>query len=158
MPLGPGLPGGFQVTAQNLAVAPLELLTRAATHPERQCRGGNALLRCAYLGALLRTDLRCVITQVYDHAPRLRAMRHAGFELTPLHRGWDSEAQARTQPLLAWMLRERVAAGVQTITTEQASALQHTAIDLPAISASLNAQWQALAAQRPARVAAATCP
>jgi hypothetical protein len=124
---------------------PLLLLSRAATHPQGQCRGANALLRVAYLSALLCTELRCVITQVYDHAPRLRTMRQAGFELTPLDRGWDSEAQARTQPLLAWMPRERVESGLCALRAEHATALQHTVIDLPAIAASLNAQWHAQA-------------
>lgn len=119
---------------------PLMLLTRAATHPQGQCRGANALLRVAYLSALLRTDLRCVITQVYDHAPRLRTMRQAGFELTPLHRGWDAEAQSRTQPLLAWMHRERVDAGLRAIAAEQTDALRHTGIDVPGIVASLQLQ------------------
>jgi hypothetical protein len=119
---------------------PLLLLSRAATHPQAQCRGANALLRVAYLSALLRTELRCVITQVYDHAPRLRAMRQAGFELSPLGQGWDSEAQARTQPLLAWMPRERVESGLAALMAENAAALQHTLLDLPAMAASLNAQ------------------
>ena len=119
---------------------PLLLLTRAATHPKGQCRGANALLRVAYLSALLRTELRCVITQVYDHAPRLRAMQQAGFELTPLSRGWDSEARARTQPLLAWMTRERVDAGLRALLVEHAVALRHTVIDVPAIAAALQVQ------------------
>lgn len=135
----------YDIDTLNLP-GPLLLLTRAATHPQGQCRGSNALLRCAYLGAMLHTDmhthLRCVITQVYDHAPRLRAMRQAGFELTPLLRGWDSEAQAQTQPLLAWMLRARVEAGLQALRTEQAAALCDTVIDLPTIAASLQAQMQ----------------
>jgi hypothetical protein len=133
----------YDIESLNLP-GPLMLLTRAATHPQGQCRGANALLRCAYLEALLRTDLRCVITQVYDHAPRLRAMRQAGFELSPLTRGWDDEAQAQTQPLLAWMLRERVEAGLQAIRVEQSEALRHTLIDLPAIAASLKEQVSAL--------------
>jgi hypothetical protein len=124
---------------------PLLLLSRAATHPQSQCRGANALLRVAYLSALLGTELRCVITQVYDHAPRLRVMRLAGFELTPLGHGWDSEAKAQTQPLLAWMPRERVEQGLRALMAENAAALQHTLIDLPAMVASLNAQCGARA-------------
>ncbi len=124
---------------------PLLLLSRAATHPQAQCRGANALLRVAYLSALLRTELRCVITQVYDHAPRLHAMRQAGFELSPLDSGWDSEAQARTQPLLAWMPRERVESGLRALVADNAAALQHTVMDLPAMAESLNAQCRAQA-------------
>jgi hypothetical protein len=134
---------------------PLLLLSRAATHPQGQCRGANALLRVAYLSALLRTELRCVITQVYDHAPRLHAMRQAGFELTPLDHGWDSEAQARTQPLLAWMPRERVESGLRALVADNATALQHTVIDLQAMAASLNAQCSAQAPARTAWQAAA---
>ncbi len=126
---------------------PLLLLSRAATRPQAQCRGANALLRVAYLSAFLRTELRCVMTQVYENAPRLQAMRQAGFELTPLGRGWDSEAQARTQPLLAWMPRERVETGLRALMTEQAAALQQTVIDVAAMAASLNAQWQVQRAQ-----------
>lgn len=129
----------YDIEALNLP-GPLMLLTRAATHPQAQCRGGNALLRCAYLAAMLHTDLGCVITQVYDQAPRLRALRQAGFELTPLSVGWDGEAQPLTQPLLAWMLRHHVVAGLQRMESEHDAGLSITLIDLPAIAASLNAQ------------------
>jgi hypothetical protein len=130
---------GYPLTALNLP-EPLMLLTRAATHPQHQGHGGNALLRCAYLAAALQTEVQAVVTQVYDQAPRLRTLRHVGFELTALHHGWDHEAQARTQPLLAWMLRERFASGLRTAVADQASAWQEAAVDLRAIVASLRGQ------------------
>ena len=141
----------IQYAIDNLPLpGPLLLLTRAATHPAWQRRGGNSLLRWAYLAALLHTELRCVVTQVYAQAPRLRALREAGFELSPLLQGWDREAQAQTQPLLAWMARERVEAGLRAIQANavNATAVQRTDINLPAIAASLNEQVRALEPHR----------
>jgi hypothetical protein len=128
---------------------PLMLLSRAATSPAHQRCGGNALVRCAYLAAAARAPVRCVITQVYDQAPRLHTMRQVGFTLTPLEGGWDSEARAITQPLLAWMLRPQFEPGAGLAWTAWATrAASATAADaafeLDAIVASLQRQCAAL--------------
>lgn len=126
---------------QHLALpGPLMLLTRAATHPAYQRAGSNALLRYAYLSAATQTPLQSVITQVYDHAPRLRIMQEVGFTLTPLHRGWDSEAKAITQPLLAWMLRPTLETGAAVALAGQAEAALHTRFDIQSIVTSLKRQ------------------
>jgi hypothetical protein len=126
---------------------PLMLLSRAATAPAHQRSGGNALVRCAYLAAAARSPVRCVITQVYDQAPRLRTMRQVGFTLTPLQGGWDSEARAVTQPLLAWMLRPQFEPGAHTaLTAWSALGSQHGApvFELDAIAAALQRQCAAI--------------
>jgi hypothetical protein len=135
---------------------PLLLLSRAATLPAHQRLGGNALVRCAYLAAAARTPVRSVITQVYDAAPRLRTLRQVGFELTPLQGGWDSEACALTQPLLAWMLRPQFEPGARIARAAQAEAADNTSFELEAIAASLRRQCGTISAMAPPR--AATCP
>ena len=86
---------------------PTLVLSRAATAPEQARHGLFALLRQAYLSALMATPIASVIAIVYEGGPRLRSMREAGYEFHAPALGWDSEAVARARPLLALLPRSR---------------------------------------------------
>ena len=99
---------------------PSLVLSRAATVPDAARQGLLAMLRHAYLSALatqnarvagsgIGSAIRSSITIVYEGAPRLAGMRAAGYAFHAPRAGWDSEAVARTAPLLAMLPCERFA-------------------------------------------------
>lgn len=125
--------------------APLLVLSRAATHPDFARQGLNSVVRHAYLAAAALSPVRCVATLVYDGGPRLRSMREAGFDLVAPAAGWDTEAVARTQPLLALLPRSRFEDALRSIAHAVAGTLQETQADTVAIALGLRAQCRAVA-------------
>jgi hypothetical protein len=122
--------------------APLLVLSRAATSPAASRQGFNSIVRYAYVSAALSVPVAGLATLVYEGGPRLRSMREAGFALTPPCAGWDSEAVARTQPLMAHLPRQRFAAAASQIAGALAERLADVQIDWCAITASLAAQCE----------------
>ena len=125
---------------------PVQVLSRAATHPEVARQGLNSVVRYAYLAAAALAPIECVVTLVYDGGPRLRSMREAGFDLIEPRAGWDTEAVARTRPLMAVMPRARIEGALRTIACAIAPTLAATAVDAAGIAQGLRAQCQKLRA------------
>lgn len=123
---------------------PVQVLSRAATHPEVARQGLNSVVRYAYLAAAALAPIECVVTLVYDGGPRLRSMREAGFDLIEPPAGWDTEAVARTRPLMAVMPRARIEGALRTIACAIAPTLAETTVDAAGIAQGLRAQCQKL--------------
>jgi hypothetical protein len=126
--------------------APVQVLSRAATHPEVARQGFNSVVRYAYLAAAALAPVACVVTLVYDGGPRLRSMREAGFDLIEPRAGWDTEAVARTRPLMAVMPKARIERALHTIAQAIAPTLAEAAVDGEGIAQGLRAQclrWHA---------------
>lgn len=125
---------------------PVQVLSRAATHPEVARQGLNSVVRYAYLAAAARAPIQCVVTLVYDGGPRLRSMREAGFDLIEPRAGWDTEAVARARPLMAVLPRARIEAALRTIACAIAPTLAGTTVDAAGIAEGLRAQCEKLLA------------
>jgi hypothetical protein len=138
------LPAAERFLEYSLAGMPIATPTlvnsRAATAPEHARHGLLALVRHACLSAAATTSIGSVITMVYEGAPRLAMMREAGYAFIKPREGWDSEAVARTQPLLALLPRERLDGAVRCFGAMLASQLEEVRIDLDAIANSLRSQ------------------
>ena len=119
---------------------PLQVMSRAATHPEVARHGLNSVVRYAYLAAAALAPVECVATLVYDGGPRLRSMREAGFDLIEPSAGWDTEAVARTRPLMAVLPRGRIEQALLSISRAIADRLQETRVDDAAIAQGLRRQ------------------
>jgi len=119
---------------------PLLVLSRAATRPEVARQGLNSVVRYAYLAAAALAPVECVVTLVYDGGPRLRSMREAGFDLIEPAAGWDTEAIARTRPLMAVMPRGRIDQALRSISGAIAERLAETTVDAAAIAQGLRMQ------------------
>jgi len=113
---------------------PVLVLSRAATHPSMARQGLNSVVRYAYLAAAALSRIECVVTLVYDGGPRLRSMREAGFAFSQPRSGWDSEAVARTQPLLASLPRPRIDGAVRTISLAIGDRLNEVRVDTALIA------------------------
>ncbi len=113
---------------------PVLVLSRAATHPGVARQGFNSVVRYAYLAAAAASRMACVVTLVYDGSPRLRSMREAGFALSPPRLGWDTEAVARTQPLLAWLPQARIEGALRIISQAMGDRLDEVCIDAASIA------------------------
>lgn len=118
---------------------PTLVFSRAATHPDAARHGLFALMRLAYLSALPATPLHSLLAVVYEGGPRLRAMQDAGYHLTPARAGWDSEAVARTQPLLAVLPRAQFSRALDTVATALVENCAQVQIDSTAIAAAFSA-------------------
>lgn len=86
---------------------PTLVLSRVATAPEAARHGLFALVRHAYLSALASTPIGSVLAIVYEGAPHIGTMRESGYEFFEPRASWDTEAVARTRPLLAVLPRSR---------------------------------------------------
>lgn len=126
--------------------APVLVLSRAATHPQVARQGLNSVVRHAYLAAAALSPVQCVATLVYDGGPRLRSMREAGFELVEPAAGWDTEAVARTRPLMAVLPRSRFEGALGSISCAVAGRLQQTDVDTAGIARALRAQCRRVSA------------
>lgn len=126
---------------------PVQVLSRAATHPEVVRHGLNSVVRYAYLAAAALAPIECAVTLVYDGGPRLRSMREAGFDLIEPRAGWDTEAVARTRPLMAVMPRARIEGALRTIACAIAPTLAETTVDAAGIAQGLRAQCRKLRAE-----------
>lgn len=113
---------------------PVLVLSRAATHPGVARQGFNSVVRYAYLAAAAASCMACVVTLVYDGGPRLRSMREAGFVFSPPRSGWDTEAVARTQPLLAWLPQDRFEGALGIISHAIGDRLDEIYIDAASIA------------------------
>ena len=120
--------------------APMLVLSRVATAPEASRGGLFALLRLAYLSALAATSVRSVIAVVYEGAAHSRSMRECGYEFFEPRAGWDTEARARTRPLLAVLSQARFAHSLQVRAAALGGATADVLIDASAIASALNAQ------------------
>jgi len=127
----------YRLDAVDLAW-PALLFSRAATHPDAARQGLFALMRQAYLSALPATPLQCLLAVVYEGGPRLRAMQDAGYRFTTPSGGWDSEAVARTQPLLAVLPRAQFARALDVASTALLGHGTPVQIDTPAIAAAFS--------------------
>lgn len=119
---------------------PVMVLSRAATEPEVSRQGLNSVVRYAYLAAAALAPVECVVTLVYDGGPRLRSMREAGFDLVEPRDGWDTEAVARTRPLMAVLPRRRFEDALRNISLAIAERLRETEIDTVSIAQGLHSQ------------------
>ncbi len=119
---------------------PTLVLSRAATRPDAARHGLFAWLRHAYLHALAATPIASVIAIVYKGGPRLAAMRGVGYELFEPRSGWDTEALARMQPLLALLPSARFASALGAAATAVAGRLDAVHIESAAIAAALRAR------------------
>lgn len=126
---------------------PVMVLSRAATEPEVSRQGLNSVVRYAYLAAAALAPVECVVTLVYDGGPRLRSMREAGFDLVEPRAGWDTEAVARTRPLMAVLPRRRFEAALRNISLAIAERLRETEIDTVSIAQGLHSQRGRIAAR-----------
>ncbi len=133
----------YTLQGQVLPVSPLRpclVFSRAATWPSQARHGLFVLMRLAYLQAVQHTAVDSLCAVVYEGGPRLRAMRAAGYSLRVPKAGWDSEARALSQPLLAVLRRAHFQRALQRVQQELATrpggppALQ---VDLPTLVASL---------------------
>ena len=115
---------------------PVLVLSRAATHPSVARQGLNSVVRYAYLAAAAVARIECVVTLVYDGGPRLRSMREAGFVFSQPRAGWDTEAVARTQPLLASLPRRRIDGALRTISLAIGDRLAEVCVDTASIAQS----------------------
>jgi hypothetical protein len=122
------------------APTPTLVLSRAATLPAAARHGLFALLRHAYLQALAATPIASVIAIVYEGGPRLAAMRGAGYEFFEPRAGWDTEAVARAQPLLALLPSARFASALGAATAAVTVRLDAVHIESAAIAAALRAR------------------
>ena len=123
--------------------APMLVLSRAATAPGAARGGLFALLRYAYLSALPSTPVRSVAAIVYEGAGHSLSMRDCGYEFFEPCAGWDTEARARTRPLLAVLAQARFAHSLQARAAALAGKTADVLIDVAAIAAALNAQCAA---------------
>ena len=120
--------------------APMLVLSRVATTPEAARGGLFGWLRFAYLSALSATPLRSVVAVVYEGAPHSVSMRRSGYEFFEPRHSWDTEAQARTRPLLAELAQQRFAHSLQVRSAALAGNAADVRIDTAEIAAALNAQ------------------
>jgi hypothetical protein len=97
-------------------------------------------MRLAYLSALPATPLQSLLAVVYEGGPRLRAMQAAGYQLAPPRAGWDSEAVAHTQPLLAVLPRAQFGRALDTVATGLLDRRAQVQIDSTAIAAAFSAR------------------
>lgn len=96
----------LEYSLEGIEVAtPTLVLSRVATAPDAARLGLFALLRYAYLQALPQTPLASVVAITYEGAPHVGSMRDAGYAFFEPRAAWDSEAVARTRPLLAVLPR-----------------------------------------------------
>ncbi len=119
---------------------PTLVFSRAATRPEAARHGLFALMRVAYLQALAATPVQSLSAIVYDGGPRLRAMADAGYTFSEPRAGWDSEAVARTPPLLAVLPRERFAGALAIARHAVGQRLVQVDVDAAGIAAAIAAQ------------------
>ena len=131
---------------------PVMVLSRAATDPEVSRQGLNSVVRYAYLAAAALAPVESVVTLVYDGGPRLRSMREAGFDLIEPRAGWDTEAVARTRPLMAVLPRRRIEGALRSISLVMPDRLQETEVDTAMIAQCLWAQCRRVRANADAQV------
>lgn len=131
----------LEYSLEGAAVAlPTLVFSRAATRPQAARHGLFALMRVAYLQALTATPVQSLSAIVYDGGPRLRAMADAGYAFTEPRAGWDSEAVARTPPLLAVLPRERFSGALAIARDAVGDRLAQVEIDAAGIAAAIAAQ------------------
>ncbi len=120
---------------------PMLVISRVATLPEAARSGLFALLRYAYLSALPATAVRSLIAVVYEGAAHSASMRECGYEFFEPRAGWDTEARARTRPMLAVLAQAQFAHALQARAAALAGKTADVLIDTAAIAAAINAQW-----------------
>ncbi len=120
--------------------APILVLSRAATAPSAARHGLNTLLRHAYLAGAAATPVRSVITLVYEGGPRLASMRAAGYEFFEPRTSWDTEAVARTRPLLAVLPGQRLLGAPGALHDAIAPRAEGVHVETAAIAAALRSQ------------------
>jgi hypothetical protein len=125
---------------------PTLVLSRAATAPDAAHHGLFALLRYAYLAALPATPISSVIAIVYEGAPHSGLMRQCGYSFFEPQAAWDTEAVARTRPLLAVLTRAQFEHSLDKRRAPLAERLSTVQIDVAAIAESLRARCALLAA------------
>lgn len=74
--------------AHELVDFPCAVLGKAATHPDHQGRGFNALLRYHALRLALQNGVRQVVGTVIQGAPRTATMRELGYQFHAHPDGW----------------------------------------------------------------------
>jgi hypothetical protein len=128
---------------------PALVLSRAATAPDAAAHGLFALLRYAYLSALTATPISSVIAIVYEGAPHSGFMRECGYSFFEPQAAWDTEAVARTRPLLAMLPRTQFEHSLGMRRAALVGRLDSVQIDTAAIAESLRAGCAAFAPSRP---------
>ena len=124
---------------------PTLVLSRAATAPAAAHHGLFALLRYAYLSALPATPISSVIAIVYEGAPHSGFMRECGYSFFEPQTAWDTEAVARTRPLLAVLPSAQFAHSLNMRRAALAGRLEGVCLDVAGIAESLRAGCAALA-------------
>ena len=117
--------------------SPTLVLSRAATAPHAARHGLFALLRCAYLSALPATPVSSVIAIAYEGAPQTASMRECGYRFFVPQAAWDTEAVARTRPMLAVLPRAQFAHSLAMRRAALAQRLEGVEIDVAGIAAAL---------------------
>ena len=124
-------------------VTPTLVLSRVATAPDAARHGLFALLRYAYLSALASTPIASVTAIVYEGAPHIGSMRESGYDFFEPRAGWDTEAVARTRPLLAVLPRQRFERALGVRTAALAGRLAGVHVETALIAAALRSRCAA---------------
>jgi hypothetical protein len=133
----------LEYSLAGITIAPPTLvLSRAATAPNAARHGLNSLLRQVYLAAAAATSMGSVLTLVYSGGPRLEAMRAAGYDFFEPRAGWDTEAVARTQPLLAVLPRERLERAPGALSAALAKRPEAVRVEMASIVRALRSQCE----------------
>jgi hypothetical protein len=119
---------------------PTLVLSRVATAPVAARNGLFALLRYAYLSALVLTPIGSVIAIVYEGAPHIGSMRESGYDFFEPHAGWDTEAVARTRPMLAVLPRSRFERALSVRSAALAGQLDGVRVESALLAAALSAR------------------
>jgi len=118
---------------------PTLVLSRVATAPAAAGHGLFALLRLAYLGVLARTPIESALAITYEGAPHVGSMRAAGYEFFEPRAAWDTEAVARTRPLLAVLARARFAEALASREADPAVPRQQVSVNAAEIAEAISA-------------------
>lgn len=110
---------------------------RSVTLPAYQRHGLHAWMRLAYLRALPSTQVRSVLSVVYESAPRVASLLAIGFEAYRCRSHWDSEARLLAEPLIAMLAHQRFAAALEACTQQLGGAEHPVDIDDDAVVAAI---------------------
>ena len=98
---------------------PAMVFNNAATHLDYRGIGLNQLLRYHFLNIALDTGIQCLLSPMYEGAPRIQFMKALGYRFTTPPLSWQNKLEPKAARILGLIAREKMPHAIDVIEAQR---------------------------------------
>lgn len=98
---------------------PAMVFNSAATHMEYRGIGLNQLLRYHFLNIAMDAGIQCLLSPMYEGAPRIQFMKNLGYHFTVPPLSWQNKLGPKAERILGLLVREKMPHAMDLIETQR---------------------------------------